>query len=109
MGLKFRAVAADTGQIGGSASHEFQVLADSGEDAIAWCPHPTTPRTSSSPKRSRSRRRDPLPRSRCRRSHSREGDLQEVAELLALPLSRTIKCIMLAAEVEDGRRASTCC
>ena len=38
MGLKFRAVAADTGAIGGSASHEFQVLADSGEDAIAWCP-----------------------------------------------------------------------
>ncbi len=38
MGLEFRAVAADTGQIGGSASHEFQVLADSGEDAIAWCP-----------------------------------------------------------------------
>ncbi len=38
MGLRFRAVAADTGQIGGSASHEFQVLADSGEDAIAWCP-----------------------------------------------------------------------
>src|SRR5512144_3011639 len=38
MGLTFRAVAADTGQIGGSASHEFQVLADSGEDAIAWCP-----------------------------------------------------------------------
>src|SRR5450432_716318 len=38
LGLKFRAVAADTGQIGGSASHEFQVLAESGEDAIAWCP-----------------------------------------------------------------------
>ena len=38
LGLKFRAVAADTGAIGGSASHEFQVLADSGEDAIAWCP-----------------------------------------------------------------------
>ncbi|MFC3551497.1 proline--tRNA ligase [Lysobacter cavernae] len=34
LGLKFRAVAADTGAIGGSASHEFQVLADSGEDAI---------------------------------------------------------------------------
>ena len=33
----FRAVAADTGQIGGSGSHEFQVLAESGEDAIAWC------------------------------------------------------------------------
>src|SRR5438876_1516459 len=38
LGLKFRAVAADTGPIGGSASHEFQVLAESGEDAIAWCP-----------------------------------------------------------------------
>src|SRR5215471_2884485 len=36
MGLKFRQVAADTGPIGGSASHEFQVLADSGEDAIAY-------------------------------------------------------------------------
>jgi len=38
LGLKFRAVAADTGAIGGSGSHEFHVLADSGEDAIAWCP-----------------------------------------------------------------------
>ncbi len=36
LGLQFRAVAADTGAIGGSASHEFQVLADSGEDAIAF-------------------------------------------------------------------------
>jgi prolyl-tRNA synthetase len=36
LGLKFRAVAADTGAIGGTGSHEFQVLADSGEDAIAW-------------------------------------------------------------------------
>ena len=38
LGLKFRAVAADTGAIGGSASHEFHVLADSGEDLIAYCP-----------------------------------------------------------------------
>ncbi len=36
LGLKFRAVFADTGAIGGSASHEFHVLAESGEDAIAW-------------------------------------------------------------------------
>ncbi len=39
LGLKFRAVAADTGAIGGSGSHEFHVLADSGEDAIAFCPN----------------------------------------------------------------------
>jgi prolyl-tRNA synthetase len=38
LGLKFRAVAADTGAIGGSGSHEFHVLADSGEDGIAFCP-----------------------------------------------------------------------
>ena len=38
LGLKFRAVAADTGSIGGTGSHEFHVLADSGEDAIAYCP-----------------------------------------------------------------------
>ncbi|HXS73972.1 MAG TPA: proline--tRNA ligase [Rhodanobacteraceae bacterium] len=36
LGLKFRAVAADSGAIGGDVSHEFQVLADSGEDAIAF-------------------------------------------------------------------------
>ncbi|HET6602839.1 MAG TPA: proline--tRNA ligase [Xanthomonadaceae bacterium] len=36
LGLRFRAVAADTGAIGGSASHEFQVLAESGEDLIAF-------------------------------------------------------------------------
>jgi prolyl-tRNA synthetase len=38
MGLRFRAVTADTGAIGGSGSHEFHVLADSGEDAIVFCP-----------------------------------------------------------------------
>jgi len=38
LGLQFRAVTADTGAIGGSGSHEFHVLADSGEDALAYCP-----------------------------------------------------------------------
>jgi prolyl-tRNA synthetase len=37
LGLKFRAVKADTGAIGGDGSHEFHVLADSGEDALAYC------------------------------------------------------------------------
>ena len=36
-GLKFRAIEAETGQIGGSFSHEFMVLADSGEDSVATC------------------------------------------------------------------------
>ena len=38
LGLQFRAVAADTGAIGGDRSHEFQVIADTGEDAIVYCP-----------------------------------------------------------------------
>ncbi len=37
LGLKFRVVIADSGEIGGSRSEEFHVLADSGEDAIAYC------------------------------------------------------------------------
>ena len=37
-GLQYRAVAADSGAIGGDLSHEFQVIADTGEDAIAYCP-----------------------------------------------------------------------
>ena len=36
-GLAFRAVEADTGNIGGSLSHEFQVLAETGEDALVAC------------------------------------------------------------------------
>ena len=38
LGLEFRAVAADSGSIGGNFSHEFHVIADTGEDAIAYCP-----------------------------------------------------------------------
>lgn len=38
LGLEFRAVAADTGAIGGTGSHEFHVIAETGEDAIAYCP-----------------------------------------------------------------------
>ncbi|RXF41612.1 proline--tRNA ligase, partial [Enterococcus faecalis] len=38
IGLEYRAVAADTGAIGGDRSHEFQVIADTGEDAIVYCP-----------------------------------------------------------------------
>ena len=38
MGLKFRAVTADNGAIGGSGSQEFHVIADTGEDAIVYCP-----------------------------------------------------------------------
>jgi len=94
LGLKFRAVAADTGAIGGTGSHEFQVLADSGEDAIAYCPEsdyaanvelaealaPRAPR----PAPAEAMRRVPTPgKTRC----------EDVAALLGLPLERTVKAI----------------
>ncbi len=103
MGLKFRAVAADTGPIGGSASHEFQVLADSGEDAIAWCPasdyaanvelaEAIAP-AASRPAPAESMQRVPTPgRETC----------EDVAALLGLSLARTVKCIMLAVDT-DGQ------
>ena len=43
LGLRFRAVEADTGSIGGSASHEFQVLAEAGEDLLAVCHESSLP------------------------------------------------------------------
>src|SRR5206468_10399641 len=99
LGLEFRAVQADTGAIGGFASHEFQVLAESGEDAVAWSPQseyaanveqaealaPTTTRRA--PRETL--QRVPTPgKAKC----------EEVAELLGLPLERTVKCIMVFAQ-----------
>jgi prolyl-tRNA synthetase len=98
LGLEFRAVAADTGPIGGSASDEFQVLAESGEDAIAWCPESgyaanvelaeaLAPHAHRAPP-AESMQKVPTPgMSTC----------ENVAALLHLPLGRTVKCIMLHA------------
>ena len=103
MGLEFRAVAADTGQIGGSASHEFQVLAESGEDAIAWCPGSDyaanvelAEAVAPAPSRrapSETMQKVPTPG---------KETCEDVAALLSLPLSHTVKCIMLAAESGEG-------
>jgi prolyl-tRNA synthetase len=99
LGLKFRAVAADTGAIGGTGSHEFQVLADSGEDAIAYSPDsdyaanlelaeavaPDSPR--SKPKEEM--KKVPTPgKTTC----------AEVAALLKLPLERTVKAIAVMGD-----------
>ena len=99
LGLKFRAVSADTGAIGGTGSHEFQVLADSGEDAIAWCPDsdyaanlelaeavaPSAARKSAVEKM----QRIPTPgKTTC----------EDVAALLKLPLERTLKAIAVMSD-----------
>jgi len=105
-GLTYRAVAADSGAIGGDLSEEFQVIAATGEDAIVYCPHseyaanlekaealpPAGPR----PAPAEPMATVPTPgKSTC----------ADVAELLGLPLARTVKSLVLATETltEDGR------
>ncbi|MBI1890004.1 MAG: proline--tRNA ligase [Burkholderiales bacterium] len=103
-GLQFRAVAADTGAIGGSSSHEFHVIADTGEDALVYCAQsdyaanveaaealaPTAPRAAPT----QPLMKTPTPsKTRC----------EDVAELLKLPLSQTVKSIVLAVEKEEGK------
>ncbi len=98
MGLKFRAVAADTGAIGGTGSHEFHVLADSGEDAIAYNPSsdyaanvemaealaPTAPRAAPT---EAMRDVDTPKQTTC----------EDVAALLGIPLQKTVKLIAVVA------------
>lgn len=98
LGLTFRPVAADTGAIGGSASHEFHVLADSGEDLIAYCPDsdyaanvelaeaiaPATPRAA--------------PQEALREVDTpKQTTCEDVAALLDIPLARTVKLIAVMA------------
>ena len=103
IGLKFRAVAADTGSIGGTGSHEFHVLAESGEDDIAFCPDsdyaanvelaealaPITARTAAS--------------SAMEKIHT-PGKMAcvDVAKFLNISLDQIVKTIAVVSEKEDG-------
>jgi len=102
MGLTFRAVAADNGSIGGVRSHEFQVIADTGEDAIIYCPTsdyaaniemaeaiaPATPRAAPGAALTKT----PTPG---------KATCEDVAELLGVPLTRTVKSLVLATDESD--------
>lgn len=101
LGLEFRAVAADTGAIGGSRSHEFQVIADTGEDLIAWCPNSdyaanielaqALPLIAARAAPAQTLAVAPTPgTTRCK----------DVAQLLGLPITATVKSVVLAAEKE---------
>ena len=104
-GLRYRAVAADSGAIGGDLSEEFQVIAATGEDAIVYCPSsdyaaniekaealaPTGPRGAAT----QAMTKTPTPgKSTC----------EDVAALLNVPLSTTVKSLVLATDElgEDG-------
>jgi prolyl-tRNA synthetase len=96
LGLQFRAVAADTGAIGGSGSHEFHVLADSGEDALAFCPNsdyaanvelaeavaPTRPRASAAEEM---KIIETVGKKKC----------EDVSKFLGVPLERIVKTIVV--------------
>ena len=101
-GLRYRAVAADSGAIGGDLSEEFQVIAATGEDAIVYCPNsdyaanmekaqalaPQGPRGPATQPLTRT----PTPgRSTC----------AQVAELLGVPLATTVKSLVLATDELD--------
>ena len=102
-GLQYRAVAADTGAIGGDLSHEFQVIADTGEDAIVYCPDsdyaanielaealaPATPRAAPAQPMVKT----PTPG---------KATCEDVATLLGLPLEHTVKSLVLATDAPDA-------
>ena len=101
LGLKFRAVTADTGTIGGSGSHEFHVLADSGEDAIAFCPD--------SNYAANLELAEALPPARLREApNSKMQEIatpgkktcEEVAVFLSVPIEQTVKTLAIVANGE---------
>ncbi|MGV2293132.1 proline--tRNA ligase [Trinickia sp. YCB016] len=103
IGLEFRAVAADNGSIGGSGSHEFHVIAETGEDSIAYCP------TSDFAANVEAADALPLIAERAapqealtKTSTPGKAKCEAVAELLNIPLERTIKSIVLATENEGA-------
>ena len=104
-GLRFRAVAADNGAIGGSGSQEFHVIADTGEDALVYCPSSdyaanmeaaeALPPTAARAAPAQPLTKTPTPgKERC----------DDVAALLGLPLTQTVKSIVLSVEKHDGAR-----
>lgn len=102
LGLQYRAVAADTGAIGGDRSHEFQVIAEAGEDAIVYCPTSDYAAnielaeglalTASRGAATQALAKTPTPgKSTC----------EDVAALLGLPLAQTVKSLVLATDELD--------
>jgi len=98
-GLRYRAVAADSGAIGGDLSEEFQVIAATGEDAIVYCP--TSDYAANMEKAEALA--PPLARPAATQALAKtptpgKSTCADVAELLGLPSTKTIKSLVLATE-----------
>jgi prolyl-tRNA synthetase len=103
-GLHYRAVAADTGAIGGDMSQEFQVIADTGEDAIVYCP--TSDYAANiemaealAPEAPRAAPVQPLVKT----PTPGKSTCEDVAALLGLPLQHTVKSLVLATDERNER------
>lgn len=97
MGLEFRPVKADTGSIGGTASEEFQVLADSGEDAIAVSDGPDqyAANLELAPALPPSAARNAPAASLAKVSTPAQRSIDEVAHHLGIPTARTLKLLLV--------------
>ena len=103
LGLKFRAVFADTGAIGGSASHEFHVLADSGEDAIAFSDGSDYAANVELAEAVAPGER-PAPSEALRDIDTpTQKTCEDVAALMGIPLARTAKSVALIGTDAEGK------
>ncbi|HET7773392.1 MAG TPA: proline--tRNA ligase [Burkholderiaceae bacterium] len=103
LGLTYRAVAADTGAIGGDKSHEFQVIADTGEDAIAYCPTSDyAANIELAEAVSLIAERAAAAQALAKTPTPGKSTCEDVAALLNIPLERTVKSLVLATDTEKG-------
>ncbi len=104
LGLEYRAVAADTGAIGGDRSHEFQVIADTGEDAIVYCPDSDYAANIELAEAVSliARRAEPA-KALEKTPTPGKATCEDVAELLGVPLATTVKSLVLATDDLDDK------
>jgi prolyl-tRNA synthetase len=107
LGLRYRAVAADTGAIGGSRSHEFQVIAETGEDAIVYCPSSDFAANMELAEAVALLSERALPNEPMQQvATPGKSTCAEVAALIGVPLNRTVKSIVLATDRKNERDAA---
>jgi len=103
LGLTFRAVRADTGAIGGSLSHEFQVIADTGEDLLVYCPDSDYAANIELAEALPLNTERAAPLETTRKVATPDTiRCEDVAKLLGLPIERTVKSIVLATDTPLG-------
>jgi prolyl-tRNA synthetase len=101
LGLNFRAVNADTGSIGGNRSHEFHVIADTGEDAIAYCPDSEYAANVELAEAVCTAQRPPATKAMDKVHTPGNSTCEAVAAQLGLGLQATVKSVVFANEWLD--------